>query len=108
MTEASYERIKGRIRVDLGKQSPSAWVGAAFMFIGIGVSAALAHLELPGSVSGLPAGTRETLVIIAVAAAIGAGLCLVAHFTKKTSIQKLADDICDEMDVYSVRHHNHG
>jgi hypothetical protein len=103
MTDDCYERIQGRIRVDLGKQSPSVWIGAAFTFIGVAVSAALAVLVLPRKVTDLPDGTRPILIVIGVSAALLALVCLLAHRATKKGIETIAADICSEMDTYSYK-----
>jgi hypothetical protein len=103
MTEVSYNRIHDRIKNQLGRQAPSAWVGASFAFFGVAMSACLARLVLPNSASGLPAGTRSILVVAACAAAVVALVCFAAHRSRRTSIEALAADICAEMDTCAIK-----
>jgi hypothetical protein len=96
----AYNRLQGRIKDDLGRQSPSAWIGAAFAFLGIAASGVLGILLFPTKSTQLPPGTKGYLVIVAVSAGTMFLLCLIAHRSKRHANRQVAEDICAEMDLH--------
>jgi hypothetical protein len=101
MPEDAYTRLQARIKDDLGRQSPSAWIGAAFMFLGISASAGLLLLVFPKHPGSIPAGSKFGIGLIAIVALVGFVVSLIAHRSKKHNIRREAEDICEEMDIHA-------
>jgi hypothetical protein len=102
MAREGYDRIKWRIRNELGRQQPSLFIAAAFTLLGIAASAGFVVLAFPTKPgSGIPVGAKGNAETIAIATGIGFVLCLGAYWARRRHIAQISENICHEMDVHA-------
>lgn len=104
MDKEQYDLIQDHIKDRLGRQAPSIWVGVACTALGIAGSALFVVLEFPKRLGSIPPGAKgnvETLGLAALAVFI---LSMGFHRSRKHSIRRMCEEICEEMDVAAHIH----
>lgn len=99
MPRAKWEIIRDKILTDLARQKPSGWLSGALALVGISATAFVGYFTLPDVATKVHAGADGIVLTIAIASAVGAGICFTGHFGRKSDIHKLAHSICRDLDV---------
>jgi hypothetical protein len=77
------------------------WIGAAFTFMGVALSALVVFVEFPQGHSSIPAGARGVVAAIGIAAVLVFVICLIGYGSQFGRVKREAEDICDEMDNHA-------